>query len=125
MFVLQRVVSMVGGVVLLMVGSAGMCDAGAGGTKVVVNTGAQEFTPQKITVRVGETVMWINHDDETHSLVSAGLALRQTANGPEALAINTTLPPRASYTHTFLESGTYYYFCANHAQVWGMVVAEA
>jgi plastocyanin len=109
--------------VLVMAGSAGMCDAEGGTAKIVVNTGVQEFTPQRLTIQVGDRVMWVNHDRDTHSLVSAGLASRQAASGPDALLINTTLPPGASYAHTFVESGTYYYFCANH-EVWGIVVAE-
>ncbi len=124
MLMRHQAVSIVGGAIFLVVGSAGMCDAEPGVTKVIVNTGAQEFTPQKITIQVGDKVTWVNHDQDTHSLVSAGLASRRTANGPEVLLINTTLPPGASYTHTFKESGTYHYFCANHTEVWGIVVAE-
>lgn len=115
---------MLGGAIVVMVGSMGMCDAEAGLAKVIVNTGVQEFTPQRVTIQVGDRVTWVNRDHDTHSLVSAGSASRRSGVAPEALLINTTLPPGASYTHTFVESGTYYYFCANHTQVWGIVVAE-
>lgn len=99
-------------------------DAEAETTKVLVTTGAHEFSPQTLTIRVGDRVTWINQDHNAHSLVSAGSTSRHTAQGPEALFINATLLPGSRYTHAFTVGGTYYYFCADHMQVWGVVEAK-
>lgn len=101
-----------------------VAEAMAETTKILVATGAHEFSPQTVTIKVGDKVTWINQDQNAHSLVSAGEASRHTAQGPEALFINATLPPGSSYTRAFPVGGTYYYFCADHMQVWGVVVAK-
>lgn len=92
--------------------------------RVVVTGGLQEFTPQLATIKVGDRVVWINQNHEVHSLVSSGPSSRRTADGPQHLLFNTSIPPGSSYSHTFVETGTYEYFCAIHAQVWGVVVVE-
>lgn len=98
--------------------------AEAGVARVVVKDGPQEFTPQQATIKVGDRVVWVNQDHEIHSLVSSGPSSRRAADGPEHLLFNTSVPPGSSYAHTFAEAGTYEYFCAIHAQVWGVVIAE-
>lgn len=91
--------------------------------RIVVRTGAQEFIPQRITIRPDDQVTWVNADQDTHSVISAGAGSQLTGTGSETPLINANLPPGASYTFAFHEAGSYYYFCANHMQAWGIVVA--
>ncbi|MEW6683508.1 MAG: cupredoxin domain-containing protein [Nitrospirota bacterium] len=111
-------------VLLAAWGVGDVADARAATLKVLVKAGVEEFTPQRLTIRAGDKVTWVNQDDELHSLVSAGLVSRQSTTEPSEPFINTPLPSGASYTQVFTQPGTYHYFCANHMQVWGVVVAE-
>jgi plastocyanin len=105
-------------------GMGGISDAQGATLKVLVKAGIEEYTPQRLTIRAGDKVTWINQDDSFHSLVSAGVVSRQATGEPGEPFINTALPGGSSYTQTFFQVGTYHYFCANHPQVWGVVVAE-
>lgn len=102
----------------------GVADAQAAALKVVIQAGAEEFRPQRLTIRTGDEVTWVNQDQVPHSLVSGSLASRQSTTTPDEPFMNTVLPSGASYTQVFTQAGTYHYFCANHMQVWGVVVAD-
>ena len=96
-----------------------------GATLTIAVTGNnEEFSPQRLVIRAGEKVTWINQDGRLHSLVSGGLASRQFTARQDGLFINTPLPNGSRFSQRFLQPGTYYYFCANHVQMWGVVVAE-
>jgi plastocyanin len=115
---------MLGSALLVLIG-VGAIGAAEGATiKIVVKQGAQEFTPQQITIKVGDGVRWVNEDQTEHTLISATPSSRQAAVDAEDLFINTLLDPGFNYTYTFGEAGTYYYFCASHMQMWGVVVVE-
>jgi len=71
------------------------------------------FGPQKLTVKVGDTVTWINEDDIPHTVVSVG-KFRSKA-----------LDTEDKYTFTFTTPGTYEYFCGLHPHMQGSIVVEA
>jgi len=71
------------------------------------------FGPQKLTVKVGDTVTWINEDDIPHTVVSTG-RFRSKA-----------LDTDGKYSFTFTTPGTYEYFCGLHPHMQGSVVVEA
>ena len=71
------------------------------------------FGPQKLTVKVGDTVTWINEDDIPHTVVSVG-KFRSKA-----------LDTDDKYTFTFTTAGTYEYFCGLHPHMQGSIVVEA
>ena len=124
MFVHGPLVSMVVSILLVAWAHGDIADAQAATLNVLVKAGVDEFTPQRLTIRAGDKVTWVNQDTVLHSLVSAGLVSRQSTAAPDEPFINTALPSGASYTQVFAQAGTYHYFCANHMQVWGVVVAE-
>jgi plastocyanin len=85
------------------------CSSGApSGSAVVTNKvdlpPSYKFVPADITVPVGTTVTWTNHDNFTHSvkLVSGG--------DPHIMK------PGESVTITFDKAGTQDYFCTFHPQ---------
>ena len=71
------------------------------------------FGPQKLKVKVGDTVTWINQDDIPHTVVSIG-HFRSKA-----------LDSEDKYSFTFTAPGTFEYFCSLHPHMQGSIVVEA
>lgn len=71
------------------------------------------FNPPNMTVKVGTTVVWSNHDDIPHTVVS----LPTFRSKP--------LDSEDSYAFTFTTPGTYKYFCSLHPHMTGTIVVEA
>jgi plastocyanin len=69
------------------------------------------FTPQRITVKAGTTVTWINEDDVPHTVASSF----------KSKALDTG----DKFSFTFTTPGTYAYFCSVHPHMTGAVVVEA
>ena len=72
------------------------------------------FTPQQITVKAGDTVIWTNHDDIPHTVTS-------TAKVFNSKALDTD----DTFSFTFATPGSFTYFCALHPHMTGSVVVEA
>ena len=71
------------------------------------------FTPPELTVAVGTTVKWVNHDDIPHLVVNKDKAFRSKA-----------LDTDDSFSHTFASAGTFDYFCALHPHMVGKVIVK-
>jgi plastocyanin len=71
------------------------------------------FTPPELTVAVGTTVKWVNHDDIPHLVVNKDKAFRLKA-----------LDTDDSYSFTFTSAGTFDYFCGLHPHMVGMVIVK-
>jgi plastocyanin len=70
------------------------------------------FSPAELTVKVGTTVTWTNHDDIPHTVVSAGKFRSKT------------LDTDNSFSFTFTAAGDYKYFCSLHPHMTGMIKVE-
>jgi plastocyanin len=70
------------------------------------------FTPAQLSVKVGDTVTWTNHDDIPHTVVSAGKF--------RAKAMDTD----GTFSFTFTSAGDYKYFCSLHPHMTGMITVE-
>jgi plastocyanin len=70
------------------------------------------FAPQELTVKVGDTVTWTNHDDIPHTVVSAG-KFRSKAMDTDN-----------SFSFTFTSAGDYKYFCSLHPHMTGLIKVE-
>ncbi|MCX4097958.1 cupredoxin family copper-binding protein [Nocardia sp. alder85J] len=79
------------------------------GTAVSIDNFA--FAPASLTVRVGSTVTWTNHDEEPHTVVSADGTLHSPGMGTGA-----------TYSYTFTKAGTVDYVCSIHPFMHGTVV---
>ena len=92
--------------------------------KVVRMTEGKMFDPQTVTVRPGETVVWKNASDMTHSVTdepSLAVSAEDAALPAGAEHFNSGLiAPGKDYSHTFKVPGTYKYFCIPHEEA-GMV----
>ena len=71
------------------------------------------FSPKELTVAVGTTVKWVNHDDIPHTVVEKKTTFRSKA-----------LDTDDSYSFTFTSAGTFDYFCGLHPHMVGQVVVK-
>jgi plastocyanin len=72
-----------------------------------------KFLPATATVAPGTTVTWVNHDEETHTVMSATGSFASAA-----------LEHDQTFAHTFAAPGTYTYFCALHPLMRATVVVK-
>ena len=70
------------------------------------------FTPNELTVKVGDTVTWTNHDDIPHTVVSAGKFRSKTMDTDD------------TFSFTFASAGDYKFFCSLHPHMTGMIKVE-
>jgi plastocyanin len=71
------------------------------------------FTPPELTVAVGTTVKWANHDDIPHSVVDKNKAFRSKA-----------LDTNDSFSFTFASAGSFDYFCGLHPHMVGKIIVK-
>jgi plastocyanin len=90
--------------------------AAMAGTAAEVEVKIDNFTfePQRIVVKAGTRVTWINEDDIPHTVVSSGKMFK-----------SKTLDTSDAFTFTFTTPGDYAYFCSLHPHMTGTIVVEA
>lgn len=71
------------------------------------------FSPKEVTVAVGTTVKWVNHDDIPHTIVEKKTTFRSKA-----------LDTDDSYSFTFTSAGDFDYFCGLHPHMVGKVIVK-
>ncbi len=71
------------------------------------------FSPRELTVAVGTTVKWVNHDDIPHTVVEKQTTFR-----------SKVLDTDESYSYTFTSAGTFDYFCGLHPHMVGQIIAK-
>ncbi len=77
-------------------------------------TNAQFYLPANLTVKVGTTVTWVNHDAAPHTVTSTTGAFD-----------SGNMPIVAVYKFTFTQPGTYSYYCTYHTWMKGSVVVAS
>jgi plastocyanin len=75
-----------------------------------VTIDASRFDPDSLTIRPGDTVVWVNHDLIAHTATAkaGGFDSREIA-------------PGKSWTHKFARAGDVAYFCTYHPTMKGAV----
>jgi plastocyanin len=71
------------------------------------------FSPERIRVRVGTTVLWVGEGDLPHSTVSNS-----------ELWESPLMTAGESYQRIFREAGEYAYHCTLHPTMTGVIVVE-
>ena len=74
------------------------------------------FSPANISVKVGDTVTWTNHDSIAHTVTET-----DGQTGPKSDSIE----PGKSFVYTFDKAGTYKYNCSVHPSMTGTVTVTA
>jgi plastocyanin len=72
------------------------------------------FSPQRLTVKAGTTVTWINEDDIPHTVASKAKLFKSKA-----------LDTGDKFSFTFTTPGAYEYFCSLHPHMTATIVVEA
>jgi plastocyanin len=73
-----------------------------------------EFGPKVLTVKAGSEVVWINKDDEPHTVVADGTRIFKSP----------PLDMDDKFSFVLKEPGTYAYHCSVHAHMTGTIVVE-
>ena len=85
------------------------------GAEFKISIGNFAFTPMELSVPVGATVTWVNHDDVPHTATSKA--------DPRAFD-SRPLDTGEKYSFIFTKSGRYSYFCKVHTHMTGTVVVQ-
>ncbi len=72
------------------------------------------FAPQRVAVKAGATVTWINDDDIPHTVASSSKLFK-----------SKPLDTKDQFSFTFTTPGVYEYFCSLHPHMTGTIVVEA
>jgi plastocyanin len=107
-----RVAALLAATVLAAAATLPAASARAAETEVKIDNFA--FAPQRIVVKAGTTVTWINADDAPHTVASSSKVFKSGA-----------LDTEDKFSFTFATPGTYEYFCSLHPHMTGTVVVEA
>jgi plastocyanin len=86
--------------------------AQAADTNIIIDQ--YTFTPQRVTVKAGTTVAWINDDEIPHTVASSTKVFKSKA-----------LDTSDQFSFTFTTPGAYQYFCSMHPYMTGAIVVEA
>lgn len=89
-------------------------DAAAGGATYRVEIRNFAFSPNTLTVPKGARIVWINRDDEPHTIVSAAGAFKASQ------ALDTD----DSFATTLDKPGAYAYFCGIHPMMVGKIIVR-
>jgi plastocyanin len=81
---------------------------------VQVGAGGLKFTPQNVTIHVGDTVQW-TWVASNHSSTSG------TPGNPDGLWDSGIHSSGFVFSHTFTTAGTFNYFCSPHGACCGMI----
>jgi len=100
-------------IVLLLAGSPSVTanDQSSAGAAVTIDNFS--FGPQTVTVPVGATVTWTNHDDIPHTVVSTDGVFKSKVRDTDE-----------TFSYTFAKAGTYPYYCTIHPKMTGQVVVK-
>lgn len=82
---------------------------------VTVTMENYSYVPLELTVAPGTTVVWVNQDDEDHTVTSK--------DAPKVMD-SPSIAKDATFEFTFTDAGTYDYFCTIHDDMNGVVVVE-
>jgi plastocyanin len=83
-------------------------------TKTEVAIDNFSFSPNTVTLSVGATVTWTNHDNVPHVVSSTDNQFKKSP----------LLKIGQSFSHTFATRGTYNYFCSIHPRMTGNIIVK-
>jgi len=88
--------------------------AGAAAPSTTVHIRDDAFTPASLTVRAGETVTFINDDDDAH-----------TATADDNSWDSEGLTQGQSWSHRFTKAGKVTYHCTVHPMMHGALIVKS
>jgi plastocyanin len=111
---MARVAALIIIAILMIAGSSRMtANAESSAANADVKIDNFSFGPQIVTVPVGATVTWTNHDDIPHTVVSTEGVFKSKVRDTDE-----------KFTYTFTKAGTYPYYCTIHPKMTGQIVVQ-
>jgi plastocyanin len=101
--------------VFLVFGNLGHRDAAAAEIPGVTIDNYQ-FAPATLTIAVGSSVTWTNHDSDIHSVAAD--------DGDPVMFKSAGLDTDDKFSFTFTKPGTYLYHCTLHPHMTGKIVVQ-
>ncbi|MFN2589374.1 MAG: plastocyanin/azurin family copper-binding protein, partial [Actinomycetota bacterium] len=87
-----------------------------------VSIGDNFYSPEQVTIAVGDTVVWTHNGQAPHSVTADDGSFDSSPTCPATGCLETG----DTYSHTFTTAGTFGYFCKVHGQsMSGSVVVKA
>ncbi len=86
----------------------------------VVTIPDRSFSPERVSIFIGDTVRWENTSSERHSVTastdsrSRGESFDSSPSCDNGLLFSRCMRPGDSYSHTFTTRGTFTYYCRRH-----------
>jgi plastocyanin len=111
--VINAIVLMAGGLFLASAGATTSPTTAPATVSVAIND--FNFQPKEVTVAVGETVTWVNHDDVPHTA---------TAKGDSPAFDSKALDTDEKFSFTFKTPGSYPYYCKVHPHMTGLIIVK-
>ena len=101
--------------ILTMIALASLAAAGHANaaTTKTVNIYGSTFSPKSVTITAGDTIKWVNKDNETHQVYGTG-----------GKFVSPILKHNQSWTFTFNAAGTYTYKDELHPKLTGTLVVK-
>lgn len=91
--------------------SGGPATSSASGPQVIMKNTA--YNPATLTIKVGQTVTWVNQDPMQHDVV---------ANKGEFKS--SLLASGGTFSFKFTQAGTYAYYCSIHPNMLGTIIVQ-
>lgn len=95
-------------------------------TVIVGPNGTHSFSPATVSIRVGDTVHWV-WQGSGHTVTSGSGGVPDGAfcsPSDTSCGSPVTSDVGATYDHVFTTAGTFAYFCTQHSQMTGSIVAQ-
>ncbi len=99
---------------VLLGAAAAIPNAATATTAQTVEIKGFAFSPAMLSVAAGDTITFVNHDQEAHTVVAQGGAF--TSSGMDT---------NDKWTVRITKPGTYPYFCSLHPYMKGTIVVRA
>src|SRR5436305_5428894 len=101
--------------ILALAAVAALAVAGPAGAAVTktVNIYGSAFSPKAVTITEGDTVTWVNKDNDNHQVY-----------GLKGEFVSPILKPKQSFSFTFRAAGTYQYKDELHPKLTGTVTVK-
>ncbi len=85
------------------------------GSSVTVDVDDMKFSPENVTIGIGDTVTWKFSDKVPHSVQGIG---------DKAMGINSPIFDKGEWSYTFTQPGTFRYLCTLHPEMRGTVTVQ-
>ena len=88
---------------------------------VEVEGGTLHFTPER-TIKVGDTIKWINLTDQEHTV--SPLTASDKIIGTQGLAKENSTSDKDEYSEVFSTAGSIHYHCEIHPEMTGTITVS-